>query len=67
MTLFIIIGLIIGDFTCGLLAFILYRLFGDVYLESDFLGIELLFGYIILPLTIILILYERLKKFVDSF
>lgn len=64
---FIIIGLIIGNFVCGLLAFILYRLFGDEYLESDFLGIELSFGYIMLPLAILLILYERLKKFVDSF
>jgi hypothetical protein len=67
MTVFVFIGLIIGDFICGVLAFILYRLLGDECIDSDSLGVLMLFGYIMLPVTIIFILYERLKRFIDFF
>ena len=66
MTVGLIILIVFGDLLCGFLGFLFYRKLGREYIEIDDLFLFMLFGCIMLPISILLVLYERLRDFVEN-
>ena len=60
--LFIILGFI-GWFILGILGFIIYQKFGDENIRDDF-GLLFMMGGITFTLSILLVIYERIRDFV---
>lgn len=60
--LFIILGFI-GWFILGILGFIIYQKFGDENIRDDF-GLLFMLGGIAFTLSILLVIYERIRDFV---
>ena len=60
--LFIILGFI-GWFILGILGFIIYQNFGDENIRDDF-GLLFMMGGITFTLSILLVIYERIRDFV---
>ena len=60
--LFIILGFI-GWFILGILGFIIYQKFGDENIRDDF-GLLFMMGGITFTVSILLVIYERIRDFV---
>ena len=62
--LFLILG-IIGWFILGILGYIIYQIFGDENIEDVF-GLFFMMGGMIFILSILLVIYERIRDFITS-
>jgi hypothetical protein len=64
IALFIILG-IIGWFILGILGYIIYQKFGDENIYDEF-GLSFAMGAMTFCLSILLVIYERIRDFITS-
>ena len=64
IALFIILG-IIGWLILGILGYIIYQKFGDEVISDEF-GLLFVMGALTFCLSILLVIYERIRDFITS-
>lgn len=64
IALFIILG-IIGWFILGILGYIIYQNFGEENMRDEF-GLLFFMGAMSFCFSILLVIYERIRKFITS-
>lgn len=68
MTVLQLCLLLLGNFIAGIISFILYAKFDDEYEpEIDVLWAYVLFGYLFLPIILLILFLELVKRFLGRF